>query len=118
MSLDGAVPTFFTFHDDLQCYNFPLGLQGCFNYTTYNAQSLSYGSHVLDITLFTPSNATLFPYSDYFLDYVAINDTNPNPPPPVAPVQNITSFNVVPTQTSTDSNPTAISVPERLNRNT
>jgi hypothetical protein len=105
MSLDGALPIFFTFHDGLQCYDFARGLQGCFNYSTYNAQSLSYGNHVLDITMFTPSNATLFPYSDYFLDYVAINDTNPNPPP-VIPVQNSTSLDVVPSHTSMDSRPT------------
>lgn len=113
MSLDGALPTLFSFHDDLECYDFARNLQGCFNYTTYNAQSLSYGDHLLDITIFTPSNASLFPYSDYFLDYVAINDTDPNPPAP----SNTASLNLIPTQITTNSNPTESAVSASAHRN-
>ena len=46
-TLDGYTPSVFAY--DTRCSDLPL--TGCYNVSVYNAQSLTYGAHILNITM-------------------------------------------------------------------
>ena len=73
-TLDGGPSTAYVYSWDTRCYSASPGSpSGCYNTSVYNAQSLSYGPHTLNITMFTylPTQS----YSDFFLDYAAISSS-------------------------------------------
>ena len=72
---------------DRSCYD--MSPPGCYNISVYNAQSLTFDNHILNIALFSYNDAV----SDFIFDYAIVNDTEPvvqsssssstgsNPPP-------------------------------------
>jgi len=91
ITVDGRSSTY-NFVDDNSCLNNTNS--GCFNTSTYDAQSLPYGDHNLTISMFTvaPSVRNLS-YSDFYLDYVSVNETRSDIqiPPSISPVPTSTS---------------------------
>ena len=73
-ALDGAPPSAFTYDWESQCYT--RDPDGCYNMSVYNTQSLTYGTHVLNITMLTyQSPGITLPgarYSDFWFDYAVI----------------------------------------------
>jgi hypothetical protein len=70
----------YNFADDNSCLNSQK--LGCFNQTVYDAQILPYGDHNVTISMYSvPQSARNLSYSDFYLDYVAINDTVPSSSP-------------------------------------
>jgi hypothetical protein len=74
-ALDGAPPSAFTYDWESQCYT--RDPDGCYNMSVYNTQSLTYGTHVLNITMLTyQSSGNTFQsttYSDFWFDYAVIS---------------------------------------------
>ena len=72
-ALDGGSPSTFNYPWDTRCYG---DSSGCYNTLVYNAQSLTYGAQVLNITMLTyQSPGNTLPgatYSDFWFDYAVI----------------------------------------------
>ena len=77
-TLDGGPPSVFAYSWDTRCYDG--ALTDCYNVSVYNAQSLTYGAHILNITMLTyyqdPGNTSYGEYySDFAFDYAVISTT-------------------------------------------
>jgi hypothetical protein len=93
-TIDGGSSSIFTYSTDNGCY---LGVpgDGCFNKSVYNAQSLTYGTHVLNITMLTYSQGPAAPpqfKNDFFFDYAVINTSS-------SAIPSSTSSSAVPSST-------------------
>ena len=69
-TLDGDPPSAFTYAWDTQCYTG--APTGCYNISVYNAQSLTYSAHILNITMLSAIGTNLT-YSDIWFDYVVVS---------------------------------------------
>jgi hypothetical protein len=82
-SLDGDSPSVFAYSWDIRCYTGGGdGPFGCYNASVYNAQSLTYGAHILNITMLSyigPGNTLDGTYSDFIFDYAVISSPSANP---------------------------------------
>jgi hypothetical protein len=102
ITVDGTSSTY-NFADDNSCLNSQQ--LGCFNQTVYDAQILPYGDHNVTISMYSvPQSARDLSYSDFYLDYVAINDTVPSsspssvsPSPSISPVPGVSTSRPAPT---------------------
>jgi hypothetical protein len=87
ITVDGRSSTY-NFADDNSCLNDTYS--GCFNTSTYDAQSLPYGDHNVTISMFTVApSARNLSYSDFYLDYVSVNETRTDansPSPIISPI--------------------------------
>jgi len=68
-AIDGSSPQ--SYVDDVSCNQ--RSPPGCYNISVYNAQSLTFDNHILNITLFNYNDAA----SEFAFDYAIVNDTNP-----------------------------------------
>ena len=79
-ALDGGSPSTFNYPWDTRCYEYS---SGCYNTSVYNAQSLTYGAHILNITMLSylgPGNTFGGAnFSDFWFDYAVIS-TATSPP--------------------------------------
>ena len=68
-TLDGGTPTAFIYSWDTRCLGDQGSPTGCYNTSVYNAQSLNYGTHMLNITmlLYAGNTFTGETYDDFFL---------------------------------------------------
>jgi hypothetical protein len=75
-TIDGGSSSISTYSADNGCWlNSPL--DGCFNISVHNAQSLTYGTHVLNITMLTYSqDSRVDSPSDFYFDYAVINTSS------------------------------------------
>lgn len=82
-TLDGGTPTAFVYSWDTRCLGDQGSPTGCYNTSVYNAQSLNYGTHMLNITmlLYAGNTFTGETYDDFFFDYAVIS--TPTSPPAI-----------------------------------
>jgi hypothetical protein len=76
-TIDGGSSSIFAYSGDNGCF-YNVTLEGCFNKSVYNAQSLTYGTHVLNITMLSSPNPPpdFYSYSDFYFDYAVINTSS------------------------------------------
>ena len=74
-TLDGGPPWVFVYSWDTWCYDG--GFTGCYNVPVYNAQSLTYSAHILNITMVSNLDlGTAFAadnFSNFVFDYAVIS---------------------------------------------
>jgi hypothetical protein len=85
--LDGGSSSAFVYPYDPRCYQRNVnGPWGCYNSSFYNAQSLTYGAHTLNITLLTYLGSQNFiggltASTDFWFDYALISSTSSSSSP-------------------------------------
>jgi len=112
ITIEGRSSTY-SFADDNSCLNNTNS--GCFNTSIYDAQSLPYGDHNLSISMFSvPPSVRSFNYSDFYLDYVSVNETPTDtivPSPIISPAPTILPTPPSSSSTTSDTSPTTTSNP-------
>ena len=101
ITVDGQSSTY-NFVDNNSCLN--ATNSGCFNTSIYDAQYLPYGDHNVTISMFmVPQSARNLSYSDFYFDYVSVNQTRAEvawPSPIISPAP---TTSPTPTKSATPS---------------
>jgi len=106
ITIDGQSSTY-NFADNNSCLN--ATNSGCFNTSIYDAQYLPYGDYNVTISMFTvPQSSRNLLYSDFYLDYVSVNDTRTEVTSPSPVISPVPTTSPTPTNSTTPSSwPTA-----------